>query len=269
MRRTILLLIVVLAIVSIGLADLKSEASANQSIINESIRSAGLLWNAGLSEEFIEKYEAFNLNSLEELFSRLSGYVFLPGEVQLKIDEYVKKIYEQGLKGKVTIDGMTTTDDLIMASYVFLQPETVPDDTFYRIEPVRDQYYHGSCWAFATSGSFESARAVQELGEIDGNADNIFDYSERWCAYHNIDWDVYYATGYEYVQDRNSLEGGNSYFAMYNAVRYGMMEEQYAPYSEVFMVTDEVIPLPPSAYGAPRVRSSKTIMIRAPILSRT
>jgi hypothetical protein len=156
---------------------------------------------------------------------------------------------------------MTTTDDMLMASYILINPEEITDKTFYRLEPIKDQYLHGSCWAFSTAGMLESAYAVQVLGIPEGNVDNVVDFSERWAAYHNIDWDVYIFSRYEYVQDKNSLEGGNVYFSAFNMVRYGMVYEESAPYSDVYLTAEEVIPLPPQAFRAPRIKSSMTIMI--------
>lgn len=224
--------------------------------INMKIEKFGLLWKASPNEKFFEEFEKFNITFVDEVLRKLNGTRELPAEVKSKIFNYLNSF-----KGKVTPDSMTTTDDLMMSSFVLIKPENITDKTFYRLEPIRDQYMHGSCWAFSTAAMMESAYAVQVLGKEEGNVDNLVDFSERWAAYHNIDWDVYIKSNYEFVQDKNSLEGGNVYFSSYNMIRYGMVKEESAPYSDVYLVSDEVMPLPPQVYKAPRIKASRTIMI--------
>src|SRR6056297_1485546 len=151
---------------------------------------------------------------------------------------------------------MNPTNDLFISSFINLEPEDIPDTTFYRLEPIRNQYPYGSCWAFSAAASFESARSVQLLNKPEGNIDNTLDYSERWIGYHNSQ--MINGT----YQDENRMNAGSFLFAHYNAIRYGMMEEWAAPYSQIVMTFgEEKVPLPTSAYTAPRVHSNKSIVI--------
>ncbi|ABR31167.1 peptidase C1 [Thermosipho melanesiensis] len=227
--------------------------------VTQKIKQYGFLWYASPNKEFFEEFEKFNVTSIDEIMRKINGTRELPEEVKSKIFNYLNLLRNNN--GKIAPDSMTTTDDLMMASFILIKPENITDKTFYRLEPVKDQYMHGSCWAFSTAAMMESAYAVQVLNKEEGNINNLVDFSERWAAYHNIDWDVYVKSKYEYVQDKNSLEGGNVYFSSYNMIRYGMVKEESAPYEDVYLVSDEVIPLPPQAYRAPRIKASKTVMI--------
>jgi len=261
MKKLTVLMLIIFIVSTIAFGSFRTEVLEQTSAINKYLESSNLYWRAGFNEDLIKKYEAMGVGSLKELHSKLNGYIFLPEEVQNRLKAYIKASYKTVQDSKIEIEGMTTTDDLIMSSIMMARPGTVTEDTFYRLEPIRDQFLHGSCWSFATSGAFESAEAIQKFGHPEGNETNFLDYAERWSCFHNINWDIYYATHYDLVQDKNSLEGGNSYFAMYNAIRYGMMEEGFAPYSDVFMGSEEEVPLPPNAVKAPLVKSNKTLMI--------
>lgn len=151
---------------------------------------------------------------------------------------------------------MNTTNDLFISSFINLEPKQVADSSYYRLEPIRNQSPYGSCWAFSAAASFESARSVQLLNKPEGNIDNALDYSERWIGYHNSQMiDGTY-------QDEDRMNAGSFLFAHYNAIRYGMMEEFAAPYSQIVMTFgEEKVPLPTTAYTAPRVHSNKTIVI--------
>ena len=244
---------------SLALSGIADQVSEIETRISSSISAMNLSWEAGLEESFVAKLETAYIESVDAIFEKLCGHIDLPRVVNERFVEYLRMKYIEEAED-FTIQGMTTTDDLIMSTYILLKPREVAEKSFVRLEPIRDQFIHGSCWSFATVGSFESALAVQIYG-MNGNVDNTLDYSERWGTYHNIDWDIYSFSPDNYVQDRNSLEGGNSYFAMYNLIRYGMMEEQYAPYSEVYLDPREEVPLPPSAYNAPLLKSSRSVMI--------
>ena len=261
-KRIITLLTILTVLVLPIYADIITEAQQKAEEVNKNIEKLDLKWNASSNEGFFEQFKKFDV-SLDEAVNKINGYIFLPEKKRMEILDYLSilKNKKDEFNGKAEPLKMTTTDDLLMSSFVLLNPEEVSDKTFYRLEPIRDQNYHGSCWAFSTTAMFESAYAVQVLGLGEGNVDNIVNFSERWAAYHNIDWDVYRYSGYEFVQDRNSLEGGNDYFASYNTIRYGMLKEENAPYSDVYLTDEEQIPLPPQAYGAPRFRANKTIMI--------
>ena len=238
--------------------DLQVQANS----VKQEINRLNLRWDSGTNARYFQQFEKFNIG-LNEFSKKVNGYIELPDVVQRKIFNYLSNLKNSRKVGKFSPDKMITTDDLMMSSFILLEPKPVTEKTFYRLEPVKDQYLHGSCWAFSTVAAFESAYAIQVLGKdaSKGNIDGVADFSERWVAYHNIDRDVYAYTGYKYVQDRNSLEGGNAYFATYNSIRYGMIDEKSAPYSDVYLVSTEQMPLPVQAYGAPRVKASKTVMI--------
>ena len=260
--RAGIILILLIALNILLFAGLTNDARVKALEVRNNVEKLGLLWTVSPNEEFFKKFEKFNV-TLSDVVKKLCGYRDLPEEVKSRIANYLKNLKDFGQKinGKVEPFGMTTTDDMIMPSFILLDPEDIMEKTFYRLEPIRDQAFHGSCWAFSTTAMFESAYTVQVLRDSEGNVDNSVDFSERWVAFHNIDWLVYVLTEYQEIQDRNSLEGGNPYFASYNAIRYGMIDEECAPYSDVYITAEEVIPLPPQAYGAPRIKSNKTIMI--------
>ncbi len=178
---------------------------------------------------------------------------------------YTYKILSKEMKDRlfgVRQTRMTTTLDMLISSYTDIKPETISESSFYRLEPVRDQMNHGSCWAFATIGTFESALAVQTLGlKAEGNRGNNFDFAERWTAYHNVN-DVLSGVSDNFIiQDENRLDGGFALMALYNSIRYGEMAEENAPYSEIGVTTDDNLELPASAYTAPRTHSNKTVLI--------
>ncbi|NUU97358.1 C1 family peptidase [Marinitoga sp. 1138] len=268
MKKLIILTISLLMIINIFARNIVDEMKSKVPEIKSNVENLNLKWIPGTNEGFYSFFERFDGVTLEDVNKRLAAYKELPDAIKEKLLNHFKTL-NSFPGGKILPDELVTTDDRIMSSLIMIKPENISDKTFYRLEPIRDQYLHGSCWAFSTAGMMESDYAVQVLGETtDGNKNNLVDFSERWAAYHNIDWDVYFYSNYEIVQDRNSLEGGLVYFSSYNMIRYGMIEEKYAPYSDVFLTDEEQIPLPPQAYGAPRYKANKTIMIPDAISSK-
>ncbi len=254
MKKITLITIAVLLMACVSFASLVDESVNASMKINENIEKMGLKWEASANEEFFGNYLEANVDSISDLMGHLNGNLELNAETKEMINNYVMASAQSR---------MNTTDDLLMSSYVLVNPENITDSYFYRLEPIRDQYLYGSCWTFSTLGSFESAMAIQVDGNAAGNIDNQYDFSERWVGYHNINWDLYrYRTGI--LQDLDKLGGGNAYFSTYNSIRYGVMEEKNAPYSQVYVTNEEGIPLPTSAYGAPLFKSNKTIMIPSP-----
>jgi len=242
MKKTIIVLLITTLLSMAVFAGLVNEAALKAADISEKLTLTGLLWKAGTNEGFIEPFEG-KVDSLDEFYSKLNG-----------VNEMIMKLKNDihGLEGS----RMNTTDDLVNSSWIVIKPEAVADSSFYRLEPVRNQQFYGSCWAFSAVGAFESARAVQVLDQpVNGNIDNLLDYSERWVGFHNVEWIT------DSYQDLDELNGGWPSFALYNGVRYGMLDEEAAPYSQVFISNQENIPLPTTAYGAPRTHSSKSIMI--------
>jgi len=253
MKKTISLLTALLFL-SLSLFAV-SDAQPFVENVNASIEEMGLSWKAGFDNAFLDIYGE-GVSTVEEMGKILNQYIFTEKELEI---------------GSAIGSRLTTTDDLMMSSYQIVDPlTTITVPTFYRLEPIRDQYLYGSCWAFGTVGAFESGLAVQTLGkrEIgDGNTDNIYDFSERWVGFHNINWTNYQAMNWYYwfyLQDQDKLSGGNAYFAHYNDIRYGMMDEVNAPYSDVFISNLEGIPLPATAWTAPRTYSTRTAAAPTP-----
>jgi C1A family cysteine protease len=254
MKKTFALL-AIMVFLTMSLFAAISDAQTHVDEINTAIGEMGLAWNAGFTDGFLEVYGE-DVSSLEEMDTKLNQYVFLDEKFDLS-DQ--------------TGSRLTMTYDLLTASMMIVTPlETITVPTFYRLEPIRDQYLYGSCWAFGTVGAFESALAVQTLGKREigeGNTGNLYDFSERWVGFHNIDWSIYQAMGYYYyfyLHDKDQLSSGNTIFAHYNNMRYGMMDEANAPYSDVYISGNENIPLPATAWVAPRTYSTRTVIVPTP-----
>ncbi len=107
------------------------------------------------------------------------------------------------------------------------------------VTPVKNQWYNGTCWAFSTVGSLESAMLVQ-LGpsEIQNrypfiSNPNVPDLSEQFVAYNNYDWHISWS-GEEpqsiSYQETNADNGGNQFFSFYDIVRRGVPLESDFPY---------------------------------------
>jgi C1A family cysteine protease len=254
MKKTFALLTVVV-LLTMSLFAAISDTQTHVDEVNTAINEMGLAWNAGFTDGFLDVYGE-GVASLEEMDAKLNQYIFTEKELEL---------------GAQAGSRLTVTDDLIMSSYMVVTPlGTIAVPTFYRLEPIRDQYLYGSCWAFGTVGAFESAAAVQTLGKREigeGNTGNDFDFSERWVGFHNINWTNYQAMNYYYwfyLQDKDQLSSGNAYFAHYNDMRYGMISEANAPYSDVYLSNLEGIQLPATAWTAPRTYSTRTAVAPTP-----
>ena len=228
MKKTAVLLIITIALASLAFASLTDQALSKALNINNYISQHNLLWKAGANAKFLEPYEEMGITSLDQL-KKLNGNRSLPE----KIKENVFNAFKKGP------DKLTTMDDDLMASFVLLNDAiTNPNASFYRLEPIRDQGYHGTCWAFSTIASFESAYGVQIEKNNDGNVNGEIDLSERWVAYHNIDWNI---VGIGPIQDSNEDVGGNVYFSSYNEIRYGNILEESFPYEPIrYRYTDNI-----------------------------
>src|SRR6056297_1545755 len=241
MKKLIVFLLLIIMI-AMCFADLIEEAK--EQFEKTSLRH-GTTFNRTFWEDrsrFFDSYEVFK--------EKMSAYYIMPKEMK-------DRLFKTGSQSR-----MTTTKDLLISSYTDIEPQTIEASSFYRLEPIRDQLQHGSCWAFATLGTFESALAVQNLGfQEKDNTGNDFDFAERWTAYHNVDIEMSEFSNDFVIQDENRLDGGFALIALYNSIRYGEMPEENAPYSEIGITSEDNLALGASAYIAPRTHSNKSIMI--------
>lgn len=109
--------------------------------------------------------------------------------------------------------------------------------------PPKHQGLNGTCWAFATVGSLESALLTQlslpeRVSIYPFLNPSVPDLSEQFLAYYNFDFDVKqppfdfdYKVGYRVTcQETNKDVGGNRFFSTYNLIRRGVPIESDFPY---------------------------------------
>ena len=113
------------------------------------------------------------------------------------------------------------------------------------VTPPKNQGSNGTCWAFATVGSLESAMLTQ-LGTYEISQRFPFipdphnpDLSEQFVAYYNADWKIVpcinnldsIENGWNLSwQETNHDIGGNAFFSTYNLIRRGVPLEEDFPY---------------------------------------
>ncbi len=223
MKKTVFLLISILMIFTVfSMANgITAQSVINQETINQINTynaSHGLPWVAKLNPKFEGK-------TIQEL-SILNGWKPLPKQIMMDM----------------ITRHLTTTDNMIMSSYTLFNPLTmdessIPSNYDLRdvngvsyVTPIKDQGWHGTCWAFSTVETLESAMMVQGV---------VGDYpflgatpilSTQFVSYHDVDWDLLSSNNWWSVQDSNYDGGGSQYFSMYNSIRYGTPPAVDFPY---------------------------------------
>ena len=202
----------------------------NQQLINEINaynKVHNLPWTAGLNP-------AFKGKTIQYL-SVLNGHRMLPPKMRQQIIQAIKTKH------------LTTTDNMIMGYYTLFNPDvmdasTLPASFDLRdvngvsyVTPIKDQGWHGTCWAFSTAETMESAM-MRQLGSAYIASHYPFlgatpIISTQFIAYHDIDWSLLGASGWAWdIQDSNYDNGGSQYFSFYNAERYGLPPAKDFPY---------------------------------------
>lgn len=217
MKKTTILIVISLVIVSAFAFAINFTPNTvfNQQLIsqiNAYNAAHNLPWKAALSP-------AFKGKTLAEL-KILDGGRKIPNKIQQEIIEFQKNRH------------LTTTDNSIMAYYTLFDP-TVMDDSnlpanfdlrsIGGVTPIKDQGWHGTCWAFSTAETMESAM-IKQLGTTPI-------VSTQYIAYHDIDWNLAAESGWWDIEDSNYDGGGSQYFSFYNATRYGLAPASDFPYN--------------------------------------
>jgi len=153
MKKILVVLLSVLFLYSFATANVATQVASIETEINSAISRMNLSWNAGLEDSFVAKLETANISDVGAIFERLNGYIDLPKDVSDRLVEYLRMAYIEEVED-FSIQGMTTTDDLMMSTFVLLEPRVVAESSFVRLEPIRDQFIHGSCWSFCHCGLF-------------------------------------------------------------------------------------------------------------------
>lgn len=135
---------------------------------------------------------------------------------------------------------IANSQDIARTQRLLENPELTALPPFYLAPhtPPKNQGFNGTCWAFATVGSLESALLTQlspsELVSIYPFLDpSVPDLSEQFLAYYNINFGVEKTpSGYRVTcQETNQDVGGDpKFFSMYNLIRRGVPIERDFPY---------------------------------------
>ncbi|MEM2080561.1 MAG: C1 family peptidase, partial [Nitrososphaerota archaeon] len=127
------------------------------------------------------------------------------------------------------------SSDIALTQLILSNPEvsSIPNSYLSPHTKPKDQGSNGTCWAFATAGSLESALLVQ-MTESERSSKYPFldsqnpDISEQFIAYYNVSFSVESYT--VSCQETNEDLGGNMFFSMYNLIRRGVPSESSFPY---------------------------------------
>ena len=136
---------------------------------------------------------------------------------------------------------IVNSQDIARTQRQLTNPEltAIPPSYLAPHTPPKNQGLNGTCWAFATVGSLESALLTQlslpERASIYPflNNPSVPDLSEQFLAYYNINFSVEKSTsGYRVTcQETNQDVGGDLFFSTsYNLIRRGVPIESDLPY---------------------------------------
>ncbi|HRX66376.1 MAG TPA: peptidase C1, partial [Mesotoga sp.] len=136
MKKILVALLSVLFLYSFATANVATQVASIEAEINSAISRMNLSWKADLEESFVAKLETANIGDVEVIFEKLNSYIDLPDEVRERFIEYLRLAYIEEMD-EFSIQGMTTTDDLMMSTFVLLEPRVVAESSFVRLEPIR------------------------------------------------------------------------------------------------------------------------------------
>ncbi len=182
-----------------------------------------------------------NIQKTDEFYF---GYKPLPKEFLKFWFENIEKIRSGELDPiKFSLDSKlpASSKQIADAQIIFTEPLTASLPSSYLAPHTHPKYQgeNGTCWAFTTVGSLESALLTQ-LGPSEIADRYPFlnpynpDLSEQFVAYYNLsqydESNLYRIT----AQESNKDTGGNLFFSTFNIIRRGVPEEEDFPY-----ITDE------------------------------
>jgi len=134
-------------------------------------------------------------------------------------------------------------DQQVKLTHPVVSYDSIPDFYWVKDTVPKDQGKNGTCWAFATVGSVESAlltqlgvSGIEERFPFIDTSDPYYtlNLSEQFVAYYDIDWDIKKEAGTWHVeyQETNEDRGGNAFYSTYNIFRRGVPLETDIPYLE-------------------------------------
>ena len=236
MKKTLIVVIITLFSIAVLGNALIEEATARAAQVNISITTLQLPWKAGVPG-VLSEFAAHGITDLDKIIEKWHGEIELPERTR---SDLKKALFAE--------QATTRYSQLISALFVYFPywDIEIPEGSFIQIHSsIKNQAFHGTCWAFATVGAFESGLMVQKDGLSGGDTyepwelqDDTYDLSEQFSSFHDIDWDIYIESVYDpvqsdvIIQDSNADVGGNQIFSTYNSVRYGLPLESDFPYSK-------------------------------------